>query len=95
MMNRIKKILKRLLRSGSNNTCRTEQRSVWLRVGVEVYGSKEEIDALVDGNGDLNKLLRNGQFEFYGDSYIPEPEVENYNETYNTNFEKGEIEYAL
>ena len=87
--------MKRLLRSGSNNTCRTEQRSVWLRVGVEVYGSKEEIDALVDGNGDLNKLLRNGQFEFYGDSYIPEPEVENYNKTYNTNFEKGEIEYAL
>ena len=60
-----------------------------------MYGSKEEIDALVDGNGDLNKLLRNGQFEFYGDSYIPEPEVENYNETYNTNLEKGEIEYAL
>ena len=94
-MTRIKEILRQLLHNGSNNEAQSEQRSVWLRVGVVVYGSKEEIDALVDGNGDLDQLLKNRQFEFYGDSYIPEPEVENYNETYNTNFEKGEIEYAL
>ena len=87
--------MKRLLHNGSNDTCRIEQRSVWLRVGVVVYGSKEEIDALVNGDGDLCKLLKNGQFKFCGDSYIPEPEVETYNELYNTNFEKGEIEYAI
>lgn len=64
-------------------------------MGVTVYGSQQEIDDLVNGTGDLKALIDKGQYEPNGDSYIPTPCVEDYNECFGTNFEKGEIEYDL
>ncbi len=77
---------------------KTEQRSVWLRIGVVVTGTAEEIEALFQEEGAdkaLQKLLDNKQYEFDGDTYIPEYCVETYNEEYHTDHEVGEYEFNV
>lgn len=71
------------------------ERSVWLRAGIVLSGTKQEIDAIVSGDGDIKALLDKQQFEFQGDSYIPECSVEEYNRQYNTDFNVNEISYNL
>lgn len=77
----------------------TEQRSVWLRIGVTVSGTTEEIEALFNedakANEVLRKLLVNKQYEFDGDAYIPEYCVESYNEEYHTDHGLGDYEFNL
>ena len=49
------------------------QYKVWMRCGVNVYGSKEEIQSLLNGDESLLKAkMNNGQFTLIGESYIPE-----------------------
>lgn len=71
------------------------ERSVWLRAGIVLSGTKKEIDAIVSGDGNIKNLLDKQQFKFQGDSYIPECSVEEYNRQYNTDFNVNEISYNL
>ena len=63
-----------------------EERSIWMRLGVTVTGTADEIEKILDGDFGLAfKLIEKGQFEIDGDSYIPEECIEEYNEEYGTN----------
>lgn len=77
-----------------------EKRSIWMRLGITLTGTKEEIEALFDDDCDtsknaLMKMLTDGNYNFDGDSYIPETCVEDYNDTYKTNHEVGDYEFTL
>lgn len=71
------------------------ERSVWLRAGIVLSGTKKEIDAIVSGDGDMKTLLDKQQFKFNGESYIPECTVEEYNRQYDTDFNVQDISYNL
>lgn len=64
-----------------------KERSVWARIGVTLYGSKEEIEALFTDNFQeaLEKLFKEGKYKIDGDSYIPDSCIEEYDKKYGTN----------
>lgn len=76
-----------------------EERSIWMRLGVTLKGTKEEIETLFsDGEESfdvLMKILKERRFIFDGDSYIPETCVEDYNKEYGTNHEVGDYEFNI
>lgn len=73
-----------------------EERSIWLRLGAIVYGTKEEIDKVINGDAEtLKKLLDKKQIEFSGDTYIPEECIEEYNEEFDTDYEPNTVEFDL
>lgn len=67
-----------------------EKRSIWCRIGVSLYGTKEEINDLIV-NGNVGKILERGDFCFDGDAVIPGCCVEDYNETYDENYEVDDV----
>lgn len=72
-----------------------EQRSVWIRVGVTVTGTKEQMEKLFDGDEEtLRNLIERKQYELDGNAYIPDLSVESYNDVYGTNY-AGEIDFEL
>lgn len=69
-----------------------EQKTLWLRLGVSVSCSEEEIAALMNGDHDtLVKIIDQKRFVVDGDSYIPSVCVAEYNDKYGTNYDEGEI----
>lgn len=70
-------------------------RSVWLRLGVTVTGTAEDIEKLFDGDKEmLLSLIERKQYELDGNAYIPDLSVESYNDVYGTDY-AGEIEFEL
>ena len=73
-------------------------RSVWMRIGCDVRGTKEQMDAMRKGGdwrlgeGTLQEMLDNGQVEIDGNTYIPERCVESYNEEYGEDIEPCDME---
>lgn len=46
--------------------------SIWMRLGISLIGTEEEIDKVLDGNQDtLIRLLKAKSFEICDESYIP------------------------
>ena len=76
-----------------------EERSIWMRLGVTLKGTKEEIESLFNDDEKsyetLTKILKERRFEIDGDSYIPETVVEEYNKEYNTQHEVGDYGFNL
>ena len=75
-------------KSFSNNiqTNKGEQRQIWMRLGAVVRGTAEEIENVIKGDEQmLRSLIKNGEYEITGDSYIPYSQIEEYNEEYGTN----------
>lgn len=77
-----------------------EKRSIWMRLGVTLKGTKEEIESLLSDDYDLSKnalmkILKEGRYDFDGDSYIPETCVEDYNKDYGTEHEVGDVSFNL
>ena len=68
-------------------------RSVWMRIGCNVSGTKEQMDALMKSDDlrlakyTLKDMFDNGQVEIDGNTYIPERCVESYNEEYGEDIE--------
>ena len=75
-------------------------RSVWMRIGCTVRGTKEQMDAMMKGEDDrlaeytLKDMFNNGQIDIDGSCYIPESCVEDYNEEYDDNVEVGDIDFG-
>ena len=73
-------------------------RSVWMRIGCDVRGTKEQMDAMMKGDDwrlaehTLKEMFDNGQVEIDGDTYIPERCVESYNEEYGEDIEPCDME---
>ena len=75
-----------------------ETRKIWLRVGMTITANEEEIESLFDdnkGNETLFNLLHNNKFSINGNCYIPECEVEKYNDKYDTDHDVGDYEFNL
>ena len=73
-------------------------RSVWMRIGCVVRGTKEQMNAIMKA-GDwrlaestLQEMFDNGQVEIDGNTYIPERCVESYNEEYGEDIEPCDME---
>lgn len=65
-----------------------EERSIWLRLGAIVYGTKEEIEKVINGNvKTLYKLLTVKNYSITGNAYIPCESIAEYNEEYGTDFD--------
>ena len=75
-------------------------RSVWMRIGCTVRGTKEQMDTMLRGEDyrlaeyTLKDMLNNGQIDIDGSCYIPEKCVEDYNEEYGDNVEVGDIDFG-
>ena len=65
------------------------KRKIWLRMGVTLTGTREEIHKLIS-EGDFGSMLEKGNWEFGGDSYIPEESIDEYNNEYGENYEVKE-----
>jgi hypothetical protein len=76
-----------------------EERYIWMRLGITLRGAKEEIESLLADDDKsyevLTKILQERRFEINGDSYIPQPQVEEYNEEYGTSHEAGDYSFEL
>lgn len=77
-----------------------EQRTIWLRLGVCLKATPQEIDTLLaDESTDCEKILwkafREGRMEPGGDTYIPAESVEDYNSEYGTEYAGYEVSFYL
>ena len=75
-----------------------ELKTIWMRVGMSYTGTKEEIEKILSGDADLPDLeyaLQNGDAHLAGETYIPAFVVEDYNESENTDFPVGDIDWYL
>lgn len=70
--------------------------SIWLRLGVSVFGTPQDIDSIINGDGNLlAKLLREGKFEIDGDTYIPDTSIDTYNQDSGTQYDVTTVEFNL
>lgn len=68
--------------------------SVWLRLGITVTGSKEDIEKILQGDeAAFASLLKKKKFNINGETYIPSSCIEEYNSQNKTSFEEEDIEF--
>lgn len=76
-----------------------ENRKIWMRLGVTLNGTKDELETLLsngeEGYNTLVKILREKRFVIDGESYIPEKCIEEYNNEYGTDHEAVPCEYNV
>ena len=75
-------------------------RSLWMRIGCTVRGTKEQMDVIMKGEDcrlaeyTLKDMLNNRQIDIDGSRYIPESCVEDYNKEYDDDVEVGDIDFG-
>lgn len=68
--------------------------SIWMRLGITVTGSREEIEKILQGDeAVLASLLKKKKFNIDGETYIPSSCIEEYNNQNKTSFEEEDIEF--
>lgn len=68
-----------------------EERSIWLRSGIRLTASKDDIEKVLQGDSEtFYKLIQKGQYRLCG-TYIPSCEIDGYNEEYGTNFKSDDV----
>lgn len=73
-------------------------RSLWMRIGCTVRGTKEQMDTMIKGDDwrlaerTLKEMFDNGQVEIDGNTYIPERCVESYDKEYGEDIEPFDID---
>ena len=77
-----------------------DERRLWLRLGVSLRITKAEEAVIFGEDGAkaeelLRRIIAEGRFEPDGDTYIPAPTVEEYNQKYDTDYEVGDTEFDL
>lgn len=71
-----------------------KQQTVWMRLGISLLGSKEEIEKVLQGDeAALTQLLQEHKFNIDGESYIPGSSIESYNSENGTDFEEGDVNF--
>lgn len=77
-----------------------EERRLWMRLGVSLRITVAE-EAIIFGEDGakaeelLRRIIAEGRFSPDGDTYIPAPTVEEYNQEYGTDYEVGDTEFDL
>lgn len=70
------------------------ENSIWMRLGITVTGSREEIEKILQGDEVvLASLLKKKKFNIDGETYIPSSCIEEYNNQNKTSFEEEDIEF--
>ncbi len=68
--------------------------TIWMRLGVTVYGNKTDIEHLIQGNHTtLNRLLKQHSFDIDGEAYIPASVIEEYNKENQTDYEENDVDF--
>ena len=73
-------------------------RSLWMRIGCTVRGTKEQMDTMLKGEDyrlaeyTLKEMFENGQVEIDGNTYVPESCVETYNKEYDGDIEPCDLD---
>jgi len=74
-------------------------RSIWMRAGVSLFMNEFEYDAIMTHSDECSDILKNiftrGDYEFNGDSYIPDGEMLACNDRYGTNYVTGDLTIDL
>jgi hypothetical protein len=69
---------------------------IWLRLGVTIETSQEKMREILSGNRDvLQQVINDGEFVVDGETYIPDFEVEEYNEDNGTDFKVEDKNFEL
>lgn len=70
---------------------------IWLRAGITLRADDKTLHEIVSGNHNaLKKALSEGNWEFDGESYIPEISIEDYiKSTGDKSIEVGEVEFTI
>ena len=77
-----------------------EERRLWMRLGVSLRITVAE-EAIIFGEDGakaeelLRRIIAEGRLMPDGDTYIPAPTVEEYNQEYGTDYEVGDTEFDL
>lgn len=77
-----------------------EERRLWMRLGVSLRITVAE-EAIIFGEDRakaeelLRRIIAEGRVVPDGDTYIPAPTVEEYNEEYGTDYEVGDTDFNL
>lgn len=87
------------LKKPDNKENGDKNRSIWMRAGVSLFMNEFEYDAIMTHSDDCSDVLKNiltrGDYEFNGDSYIPDGEMMACNHKYGTNYETGDLTIDL
>lgn len=79
-----------------NENVPQDNKSMWVRLGATITGSKQDIEKVLQGDeAMLRKLLKEERFQIEGNTYIPEVSVTEYNTDNGTCFEEVEVEFEL
>lgn len=73
-------------------------RKIWLRLGVTIHGTPDEMEALFDEercDDALRSIIQKGQFTPDGESYIPSSCVKSYNMDYDEVHEIDDYDFNL
>lgn len=67
-------------------------KTLWLRLGITLHGTRSELEKILAGSQDeLVRLLTTNQVDIDGETYIPATSIEEYNQKYHTDFEETEV----
>lgn len=76
-------------------------KKLWMRAGITLTLTDEEVEAILGGNdrsaGEkaIEAALRDGRFSFDGESYIPQPTVEDFVREHGLAYATQEPEFCL
>lgn len=85
-----------IIRHRSEEADTSREENLWLRLGISVRGSREDIERILNGDTEtLRKLLDAGRYGIGGETYVPGSTVEGYNEDHDTEFEEEDVEFHL
>ena len=69
---------------------------LFVRLGIYINPTDEELDKILKGDTDvLQQVIREKRFSVGGDTYIPSPVVEQFNEQNGTNYEVDDYGFEL
>ena len=83
----------------SSTSWREAYKDVWVRVGASFSLTEEEIQAVFSGEDGMKSVMKRayaeGRFRMDGESYIPQPVVEDMNQRYGYTFDTIDYECNL
>ena len=72
-------------------------KKVWLRLGVEINATDEEVENIFNGNEYgkflLRQIVSDGRFSVKGLTVVQEETIENFNTEHGTNYNVADIDY--
>ena len=77
-------------------------RQLWMRAGINLSLTEKEAATILESGASteaieqaVKKIILDGRFNFSGESYIPQPCIEQYNDAYGTRYEADDIDFEI